>query len=44
MVTKLDVIRNKVKLAQKAFDKSTDKVGIIILRKILKQILKMTDE
>lgn len=33
----LDVIRNKVKLAQKAFDKSTDKVGIIMVRKILKQ-------
>ena len=44
MVTKLDVIRNKVKLAQKAFDKSTDNDGIIIVRKILKQILKITDE
>ena len=44
MVTKLDVIRNKVKLGQKAFDKSTDKDGIIIVRKILKQILKITDE
>lgn len=44
MVTKLDVIRNKVKLVQKAFDKSTDKDGIIIVRKILKQILKITDE
>lgn len=44
MVTKLDVIRNKVKLAQKAFDKFPDKTGIIIVQKILKQILKITDE
>lgn len=44
MVTKLDAIKNYVKLAQKIFDRFPNKTGITIINKLLKQILRVIDE
>ena len=44
MLNKLIIIRNNVKLAQKAFDRFPNKTGITIVNKILNQILKTIDE
>lgn len=44
MVTKLDTIRDYVKLAQKAFDRFPNETGITIVSKLLKQILRVINE
>ncbi len=44
MITKLDIIRNQVQLAQKVFDRFPNKTGITIVSKILNRILKTIDE
>lgn len=44
MITKLDIIKDKVKLAQKAFDKFQNETGITIVNKILNQILKIINK
>lgn len=44
MVTKLDTIRDYVKLAQKVFDRFPNETRITIVNKLLKQILRVIDE
>lgn len=44
MITKSDIIRNQIKLAQKAFDNLSSENVTIVVKRILKQILKLIDE
>nr|DAM10332.1 MAG TPA: hypothetical protein [Caudoviricetes sp.] len=44
MITKSDIIRNQIKLAQKAFDNLSSENATIVVKRILKQILKLIDE
>lgn len=44
MVTKLDTIKNYVKLAQNTFNRFPNETGITIVNKLLKQILRVIDE
>ena len=44
MITKSDIIRNQIRLAQKAFDNLSNENAIIVVKRILDQILKLIDE
>lgn len=44
MITKSDIIRNQIRLAQKAFDNLSNENAIIVVKRILNQILKLIDE
>ena len=43
-ITKLDLIKNQIGLAQKAFDNLSNENAIIVVRRILNRILKIIDE
>lgn len=44
MITKLDIIKNQIRLAQKAFDNLSSENVTIVVKRILNQILKIIDE
>lgn len=44
MITKSDIIRNQIGLAQKAFDNLSNENAIIVVKRILNRILKLIDE
>ena len=43
-ITKLDIIKNQIRLAQKAFDNLSNENAIIVVRRRLNQILKIIYE
>lgn len=43
-ITKLDLIKNQIGLAQKAFDNLSSENTIVVVRRILNRILKIIDE
>lgn len=43
-ITKLDIIKNQIGLAQKAFDNLSSENAIVVVRRILNRILKIIDE
>lgn len=44
MITKVDIIKNQIRLAQKAFDNLSSENATIVVKRILNQILKIIDE